>query len=89
MKNEYRNLWDVDTLMGRAEYPSFKGGTLFCQIEIQFTELYRYLWSNCRVDTPFNRLDLAILFQPEQCTGHLFLIKTGLLINRCVIHAVF
>jgi hypothetical protein len=30
---------DVDTLMGRAEYPSFKRGTLFCQIEIQFRAL--------------------------------------------------
>ena len=30
---------DVETLMGRAEYPSYMGGTLFCQIEIQFRAL--------------------------------------------------
>ena len=46
------------------------------------------LRSNCRVDTPFHRLYLAILFQPEQCTGHLFLVETSLLHDGLVIHPV-
>ena len=36
------------------------------------------LESNCRMNTPLHRLDLAILFQSQQGTGHLFLVETGM-----------
>jgi hypothetical protein len=40
------------------------------------------------VNTPFHRLDLAILFQSQQGTGHLFLVEAGLLLNGLVVHSV-